>query len=69
MINYTWTISAFDCTPEKVVTSIHWRYKGVNENNTSHEIYGVIAVGEPAVIVSVEIAAIVIEAVALVLKL
>lgn len=47
MINYTWTISAFDCTPEKVVTSIHWRYKGVNENNTSHEIYGVIAVGEP----------------------
>lgn len=47
MINYTWTISAFDCTPEKVVTAIHWRYKGVNENSTSHEIYGVIGVGEP----------------------
>lgn len=47
MINYTWTISALDCTPEKVVTSIHWRYKGVNENNTSNETYGVVSVGAP----------------------
>jgi hypothetical protein len=47
MINYTWKFNAFDCTPDKVVTSIHWRYKGVNENNTSYETYGVIGVGLP----------------------
>jgi hypothetical protein len=47
MINYTWTIIALDCTPEKVVTSIHWRYTGKNESNTTNETYGVVTVGEP----------------------
>lgn len=47
MINYTWKISAFDCTPEKIVTAIHWRYIGTDENNLSFETYGVIGIGEP----------------------
>ena len=46
-MKYEWKISAFDCTPEKVVTAIHWRYLGTNDNNVSYESYGMIPVGEP----------------------
>lgn len=46
-MKYEWKISAFDCTPEKVVTAIHWRYLGTNDNNVSYETYGMTGVGEP----------------------
>jgi len=47
MIKYEWKISAFDCTPDKVVTAIHWRYLGTNDNNVYYETYGMIGVGAP----------------------
>jgi hypothetical protein len=52
MITYKWEFPAFDCTVqkegmEKVVTAVHWRYKGTDENDVMAEIYGAQAVGEP----------------------
>lgn len=52
MINYTWNFPAFDCRVqedgmEKVVTTVHWIYKGIDENDVTAEIYGAQAVGEP----------------------
>lgn len=47
MINYTWTISALDIVVkegdlEKVVNTIHWRYKGedATDNKLVYEVYG-----------------------------
>jgi len=47
MINYTWLISTFECTPEKVVTSINWVYRGENENGTIFEMFDTLKVPEP----------------------
>jgi hypothetical protein len=49
---FTWTISALDCAVSKdgltnVVETIHWRYRGTNENDTTSEIYGAQSVGDP----------------------
>jgi hypothetical protein len=52
MINYNWTFSAFDCRVDedglqKVVTTVHWRYRGTDEDGITAEIYGAQAVGAP----------------------
>lgn len=49
---YTWTISALDCAVSlngmsNVVKTVHWRYRGTNENGTTAEVYGAQAVSEP----------------------
>lgn len=51
MITYKWTFSAFDCRLDKeldkVVTNVHWRYSGTDEDGISAEIYGAQPVGDP----------------------
>ena len=51
MITYKWTFSAFDCrideNLDKVVTNVHWRYSGADEDGISAEIYGSQTVGYP----------------------
>lgn len=52
MITYTWNFPAFDCRVNEdgmqdVVTTVHWRYNGTNEDGISAEIYGAQAVGTP----------------------
>jgi hypothetical protein len=52
MINYKWTFSAFDCRineegMQDVVTTVHWRYNGTNEDGISAEIYGAQSVPTP----------------------
>lgn len=52
MITYTWAIGPFDCIlnedgMQKVVTTIHWRYRGADLDGTSAELYGAQAVGAP----------------------
>lgn len=51
-ITYVWTISALDCVVSldgmsDVVQTVHWRYRGTNENGTTAEVYGAQAVGIP----------------------
>lgn len=52
MINYNWTFSAFNCRVneeglQKVVTTVHWRYKGTDEDGIEAELYGAQPVGSP----------------------
>lgn len=52
MITYNWTISALDCKVDEnglqdVVTTVHWRYRGTDEDGITAETYGAQAVGEP----------------------
>lgn len=52
MITYNWTFPAFDCILnedglQKVVTTVHWRYRGTDEDGITAEAYGAQAVGEP----------------------
>jgi len=52
MIDYKWTISALDCTVneeglENVVKTIHWRYRGTDEEGNTAEVYGAQAVPSP----------------------
>ena len=51
MITYKWIFSAFDCKVDekldKVVTTVHWRYKGTDEDGIEAEVYGAQPVGEP----------------------
>lgn len=52
MITYKWTFSAFDCKVDEnglqdVVTTVHWRYSGTDEDGVTYEIYGAQAVWEP----------------------
>jgi hypothetical protein len=52
MINYTWAIGLFDCilnedNMQKVVTTVHWRYKGTDEDGITAETYGAQSVGAP----------------------
>jgi hypothetical protein len=51
-ITYVWTISALDCAVSldgltDVVQTIHWRYRGTNEDGVTAEVYGAQPVGEP----------------------
>jgi hypothetical protein len=52
MITYKWTFSAFDCKVDEeglnnVVTTVHWRYRGTDEDGITAEAYGAQSVGEP----------------------
>jgi len=52
MITYKWIFSAFDCKVSEegmqdVVTTVHWRYNGTNEDGISAEVYGAQSVGTP----------------------
>lgn len=52
MITYKWTFSAFDCRVDEegmkdVVTTVHWRYDGTDEDGISAGTYGAQPVGEP----------------------
>ena len=52
MITYKWIFSAFDCKVseegmQNVITTVHWRYNGTNEDGVSAEVYGAQAVGTP----------------------
>jgi hypothetical protein len=52
MITYKWIFSAFDCRVDEdgmqdVVTMVHWRYNGTNEDGVFAEIYGAQGVGTP----------------------
>jgi len=52
MITYKWFFSAFDCRVDEegmqdVVTTVHWRYNGTNENGITAEVYGAQSVGTP----------------------
>lgn len=49
---YQWTILALDCVVLKdglnnVVETIHWTYRGTNEDGITTETYGAQAVGDP----------------------
>lgn len=52
MINYEWIISAteravnLEGLPD-VIQTIHWRYKGIDENGVTAEIYNATSVGAP----------------------
>ncbi len=51
MITYKWIFSAFDCRISEdgltdVVTTVHWRYNGTDEDGITAETYGVQPVGE-----------------------
>ena len=52
MITYKWIFSAFDCKVSEegmqdVVTTVHWRYNGTNEDGISAEVYGAQSVRTP----------------------
>jgi hypothetical protein len=52
VITYKWIFSAFDCKVSEegmqdVVTTVHWRYNGTNEDGISAEVYGAQSVGTP----------------------
>lgn len=52
MIIFNWTISAVDRAVsldglQDVIQTIHWRYKGTDENGTQAETYGATSVGSP----------------------
>ena len=52
MTTFTWTISAVERAISldglsDVIQTVHWRYRGTDENDTTAEIYGALAIGEP----------------------
>jgi hypothetical protein len=52
MIEYKWTISALDCAVneeglENVVKTVHWRYRGTDEDGNTAELYGAQPVPSP----------------------
>jgi len=52
MTTFTWTISAVERAISldglsDVIQTVHWRYRGTDENDTTAEIYGAQAIGEP----------------------
>lgn len=51
-ITYTWTISALDCKVSEegmsdVVQTVHWRYRGTDENGVTYETYSATPVPTP----------------------
>jgi len=52
MVTFNWTISAVERAISldglsDVIQTIHWRYRGIDENGVTAETYGATAVGEP----------------------
>jgi len=52
MVTFNWTISAVERAVSldglsDVIQTIHWRYRGIDENGVTAETYGGVAVGEP----------------------
>lgn len=51
-MEYTWIISALDCKVSEngltnVVSTIHWRYRGTDEDEISYETYGAQPMSAP----------------------
>lgn len=51
MINYNWNIPALNCIVNQdgltnVVKGIHWRYIGIDENNSTSELIGYQEIGQ-----------------------
>jgi hypothetical protein len=52
MTTFNWTISAVERAISldglsNVIQTVHWRYRGTDENGVTAETYGAAAVGEP----------------------
>jgi len=52
MTTFNWTISAVERALSKdglsdVIQTVHWRYRGTDENGVTAETYGATAIGEP----------------------
>jgi hypothetical protein len=52
MITFNWTISAVERAVsldglQDVIQTVHWRYRGTDENEVTAETYGATAVGAP----------------------
>ena len=52
MITFNWTISAVERAInldglQDVIQTVHWRYRGTDENGVTAETYGAVAVGQP----------------------
>ena len=52
MTTFNWTISAVERAISldglsDVIQTVHWRYRGTDENGVTAETYGAVAVGEP----------------------
>jgi len=52
MITFNWTISAVERAVsldglQDVIQTVHWRYRGTDENGVTAETYGATAVGQP----------------------
>lgn len=51
MITYEWDFPAFDCRLDeqldRVVTTVHWTYKGIDEDGITGFTYGAQTVEEP----------------------
>lgn len=52
MTTFNWTISAVDRAInldglQDVIQTVHWRYRGTDENEVTAETYGAVAVGQP----------------------
>ena len=52
MTTFNWTISAVERAInldglQDVIQTVHWRYRGIDENGVTAETYGAVAVGQP----------------------
>jgi len=52
MTTFNWTISAVERAVsldglQDVIQTVHWRYRGTDENGVTAETYGATAVGQP----------------------
>ena len=52
MTTFNWTISAVEGAVsldglQDVIQTVHWRYRGTDENGVTAETYGAVAVGQP----------------------
>jgi len=52
MTTFNWTISAVERAIsldglQDVIQTVHWRYRGTDENGVTAETYGAVTVGEP----------------------
>jgi len=52
MTTFNWTISAVERAInldglQDVIQTVHWRYRGTDENSVTAETYGATAVGQP----------------------
>jgi hypothetical protein len=52
MITFNWTISAVERAInldglQDVIQTVHWRYRGTDENGVTAETYGAVTVGAP----------------------